>query len=301
MGADALPGAVAPPDARLRGLGRLLRTRQWIKNVVCLAGVVLSGRVGVPGEDLRALAAVGVFCLAASAIYAANDVAHAHLDRQHPLKRHRPVAAGVVAPAAALGLSGVFGLGALAGAGALGSATLLIVALYLGLNTLYMFWLRAVALVDLLWLATSMTLRVLAGFTALRASPSPSPWLLETVLLLAVLFSLRQRRGELTMAGPGVLAHRPGLRALTPEFVDQMSALVGGGVLVTYSLFAQMGPVLLRPLAVLLLLYALFRLSRLNLDRPDPYYSLLSDGPLLAMVAASGLWVLLAVYGPWGH
>jgi len=33
-----------------------------------------------------------VFCLAASSIYLINDVRDVHADRQHPIKRFRPIA-----------------------------------------------------------------------------------------------------------------------------------------------------------------------------------------------------------------
>ena len=46
-----------------------------------------------------------VFCLAASSTYVISDVRDVHADRQHPTKRFRPIAAGVVAPALAYALA----------------------------------------------------------------------------------------------------------------------------------------------------------------------------------------------------
>lgn len=42
---------------------QLLRPRQWIKNVVVLAGVVFAGRLAEPTFVARALAAFSVFCI----------------------------------------------------------------------------------------------------------------------------------------------------------------------------------------------------------------------------------------------
>ena len=74
----------------------LMRPKQWIKNVVVLAGVVFAGRLS-DGEFVRySLAAFAVFCMLSSAIYVFNDVIDAEKDRNHPEKRKRPIAAGEV-------------------------------------------------------------------------------------------------------------------------------------------------------------------------------------------------------------
>ncbi|MCE7959128.1 MAG: decaprenyl-phosphate phosphoribosyltransferase, partial [Acidobacteria bacterium ACB2] len=85
----------------LRNMAALLRPGQWPKNVFVLAPLLFARAVAEPGQAARALAAFGLFCLAASAVYAANDVIDAPRDRLHPRKKARPVASGAVAPALA--------------------------------------------------------------------------------------------------------------------------------------------------------------------------------------------------------
>ncbi|HKQ60549.1 MAG TPA: UbiA family prenyltransferase, partial [Candidatus Polarisedimenticolaceae bacterium] len=80
-----------------------MRPRQWIKNVFVLAPLVFAERLGDPHAVFRAAAAFAVFCLLSSAVYLINDVADRERDRQHPVKRRRPVAAGELAVPAALG------------------------------------------------------------------------------------------------------------------------------------------------------------------------------------------------------
>src|SRR6185312_17228146 len=50
---------------------------------------------------LNVVLGLGCFSIAASAIYILNDWADREVDRKHPTKRLRPLAAGTVAPAAA--------------------------------------------------------------------------------------------------------------------------------------------------------------------------------------------------------
>src|SRR5512137_2698833 len=89
----------------LRPLFRAMRPTQWIKNVLVFAGVIFAhriftqtdGRLAFQWEPiLRALGAFAAFCFASSATYLLNDVADRKADREHPVKRNRPIASGAL-------------------------------------------------------------------------------------------------------------------------------------------------------------------------------------------------------------
>ena len=113
---DPHPDAAAPAMGFAAGAVRTARPRQWIKNLLVFAAPGAAG-VLTHGTVLgRSLVAFAIFCLAASATYFMNDAFDRDVDRLHPDKRHRPVAAGVVgrraaALSAALLLAGSIGLG----------------------------------------------------------------------------------------------------------------------------------------------------------------------------------------------
>jgi len=84
----------------LRGLYNLLRLARpshWIKNLFVFAALVFSGRIVDPHAIGAAVVAFVAFCLAASAVYALNDVVDRREDALHPVKRRRPVASGETA------------------------------------------------------------------------------------------------------------------------------------------------------------------------------------------------------------
>ena len=74
-----------------------LRPEQWIKNLLVLAGVAFGGRLLEPSALATALAAFAIFCVLSGAVYLFNDIADRDADKNHPLKRERPVASGQLA------------------------------------------------------------------------------------------------------------------------------------------------------------------------------------------------------------
>ncbi|HEX2185399.1 MAG TPA: UbiA family prenyltransferase, partial [Chloroflexota bacterium] len=101
---------------------RSMRPRQWPKNAVVLVGLVFARELGHPEQVLRAGVATLLFCLLSGSVYLVNDLVDVEKDRRHPLKRHRPLAAGQLAPAVAGAAAAVLGVGGLAAAAALSPA-----------------------------------------------------------------------------------------------------------------------------------------------------------------------------------
>ena len=78
----------------------IARIDHWFKNVFMLPGVIVAvyyepNRLSVNGMINVALA-IAATCLVASSNYVLNEMLDAPTDRNHPIKRHRPVAAGKV-------------------------------------------------------------------------------------------------------------------------------------------------------------------------------------------------------------
>ncbi|CML01946.1 phosphoribose diphosphate:decaprenyl-phosphate phosphoribosyltransferase [Mycobacterium tuberculosis] len=89
-----------PPANLVAGVVKAIRPRQWVKNVLVLAAPLAALGGGVRYDYVEVLSKVSmafvVFSLAASAVYLVNDVRDVEADREHPTKRFRPIAAGVV-------------------------------------------------------------------------------------------------------------------------------------------------------------------------------------------------------------
>ena len=233
------PGAPAPA----RAVVRLLRPHQWTKNLLCLAGVAFSGRflasaapiaINWPAS-LRALATLGVFCAASSAIYAFNDVMDRERDRRHPTKRNRPVASGAVSAALASTISVVLALVALAGAFLLGGDVLLLLALYVINSLAYTLRLKHVALLDVLSVAVGFVLRLLAGCYAVDVMPTS--WIVLCTFFLATFLAAAKRRAELAAAGEDETLRRPVLAKYSVQYLDALVNNCAAMAVITYALF----------------------------------------------------------------
>jgi 4-hydroxybenzoate polyprenyltransferase len=155
---------------------RAARPRHWLKNGFVLAPALFAGRMLDPDAMLRAGAVTGLFCLASSAVYLGNDVADRTADRADSVKRLRPVASGELSVAAALlGAAGLL-LVALLAAGLLGREVLAALTAYIVVNLAYSMWLKKVAVLEAMLLASGFVLRLAAGALGIPARPAAGVW-----------------------------------------------------------------------------------------------------------------------------
>jgi len=281
-----------------------LRPAQWTKNLLVFAGLIFSQGFLEPGLIGRVVLAFLVFCVLSGSMYLVNDVLDAERDRSHPQKRHRPVASGRLRPGVAMA-AGV-GLLVLACAAAFAlSLRFGIVALsYAALLTAYSAGLKHVVILDALIIAAGFVLRALAGVVVIDAEFSH--WLLLCTILLALFLTFGKRRHEILLLEGGAADHRPILEEYSPQFLDQMIAVVTASTLMAYALYtispetaAKLGTTQL-PLTIPFVLYGIFRYLYL-LYRHDlggnPSEHLLTDRALLIDVALWAAVVVLLLYG----
>jgi len=284
-----------------------LRPEQWTKNAFVFAALLFGQRLGDPHAVLLAAATFVVFCALSGAMYLVNDVADASSDRQHPLKRTRPVAAGTLSPAVALSAAATLGVTAGAGAFLIGTAVGVVALAYLALLALYSVALKHIVILDALAIAAGFVLRTAAGAAAIAVPMSH--WLLICTTLLALFLALSKRRHELTLLAEGAVDHRRILQEYSPYLLDQMVAVVTASALVSYASYAASPDTAARlgtdrlPLTIPFVLYGIFRYLYLVHQKHrggNPSTLFLSDRPLLVCVA---LWVaslVVLIYTPLG-
>jgi decaprenyl-phosphate phosphoribosyltransferase len=216
---------------------RIARPRQWVKNVLVLAAPAAAGALGHPRPLLRSLAALGIFCLAASGTYFLNDTVDAEADRHHPVKQLRPVAAGIVTTRQALAGAGLLmalsiGFGWWLAGYRLG----VVVIVYLAVSTAYSMRLKHEMVLDLGGLSAGFILRAVAGGVA--AGVVLSDWFLIVVSFGSLLIAAGKRSAEHTHLGDRRGLHRPVLAQYPPTFLRFVRVLAAAVTVTAYCLWA---------------------------------------------------------------
>ena len=287
----------------LKALLKTMRPKQWLKNGFVFVALVFDEKLLQPGPLARTVLAFVIFCLASSTVYLLNDLVDREKDRQHPTKRHRPLASGALSPQVAVVAAIIFAIVSLLAAFWLSLGFGLVIVSYLALNVAYSFWLKHIVIIDVLLVASFYLLRVVAGVLVVQAERF-SPWLYILITLFALFIAIGKRHHELTLLGEeNANAHRTSLEEYNRRLLDSMIVMVTSAATIAYSFYTFSAPNLpanhTMMLTIPFVLYFFFRYLYLIYVRSEggaPEELLLRDKPLLACVALWGLAVVVVLY-----
>lgn len=175
---------------------RLIRIKQWLKNVFVFLPIFFAGKILDLNLLLNSIIAFFSFSFIASSIYIINDYTDIEKDRMHPEKKNRPLAAGKIPVNHAiivflfLFFSSYF-LGYLTHSW----GVILIISVYFLMNLAYSFKLKQIAIVDVVIISLGFLLRIYMGGFATNLPISV--WAILVTFFLALVMALGKRRGEL--------------------------------------------------------------------------------------------------------
>ena len=274
---------------------KLLRPKQWLKNLMLFFPPFLGGELLQPGLLSAGLAPFASFCLASSATYVLNDLMDRHHDAHHPRKKLRPIPSGRVSLQSACLIALCCLAASLYLASAVSSSFLLILLAYLVISVCYSLKLKELPVVDLFCISSGFLLRLQAGGEAFGIVITE--WLFLSVFLLAVFLATGKRLGEKNSLGENAGGHRKSLLGYPDRFLEGTMYMTGAAVLVTYTQYVIFRHVLVY--TVPLCCFGLLRfIMRVQAGQGgDPTESLLTDGPLFVVGL---LWALMIGWGVYG-
>jgi 4-hydroxybenzoate polyprenyltransferase len=273
---------------------KILRPRQWTKNLIAFAPLLFAGRLG----DVDAVLATGVctlcLCLVSGSMYVVNDIKDREKDASHPDKRLRPIASGLVstksalvvaAIALAVGLTAGFLVRPVVGFGLL---------LYVVLQLAYNYALKSHAILDVFSIATGFVLRAAAGGAA--AHVALSGWFLICTSLGALFLAIEKRRQELLVLGDEANAHRKAFEKYSLPLIDRMESVVVPSLVTAYCIYCFFSPsgqwMLLTAPFVLFGVLRYQLLSTKHSATGAPEEVLLKDGSIQLCILC---WILISI------
>ncbi|ACY16551.1 UbiA prenyltransferase family protein [Haliangium ochraceum] len=290
-----------------RAIWVTLRPHQWVKNLFVIAPLVFSKHLFEATFAARALVAALCFCALSGAVYSFNDLRDIEMDRAHPIKRNRPIAAGALGQNTAIALCMLLTAGALTASAVLSWQLALAAAGYLIMNVGYSMGLKRLAYVDVLIIAAGFLLRVIGGAFAIEVPISP--WLIACTVLLSSLLGFGKRAHEVIMAermGRDPSSTRSSLRGYRARTLTWIMLVLAAATTASYALYTQDARtvsffhthrlVWTLPFCVL----GIARFLQLALWRPraqSPTEAMLRDGLFLLNIALWGVAVMVIIYG----
>jgi 4-hydroxybenzoate polyprenyltransferase len=287
--------ATRPRRGTLRAVIVEMRPQEWIKNLLVYAGLLFSGQFDDVGAIVSATVTFLAFCAVASAGYLVNDAHDAELDRQHPTKRFRPIAAGELGARTAVMLAVVLLLVGLGGAITQGPVVAALVLAYGIGTTLYSYVLKTEVILDVMTIAGLFVIRVLAGAKAVDAEASA--YLLLCTGMVALFLGFTKRRQEATSELHSGTDTRPVLEHYSLPFLDQMVAMVTASTVMSYAIYAVNSPLIGSKMLGTLppVVYGIFRYLYLIYDREDERSTAAILSEDYGMIGAAVVWVVTAV------
>ncbi|MCP5025548.1 MAG: decaprenyl-phosphate phosphoribosyltransferase [Actinomycetia bacterium] len=244
-----------------------LRPRQWLKNILVLAAPGAAGVLSEASIAASVACAFGALCLVSSAGYLVNDVLDREVDRRHPTKRYRPIAAGALHHRVALVLALGLVTAGLALALIVSWETAALVGAYGAVTFSYSTMLKHIELLDILAVSLGFLLRMVTG--AVAAEVAMSDWFLVVAAFGSLFMVVGKRHAERNELGERAGELRSTLAAYTPAFTEQLLTVCLGVILLAYFLWAfetdTMEPLAVR-VSILPFVYVVLR-YRLQLDR----------------------------------
>lgn len=292
-----------------KGLPRLfwstMRPHQWAKNLFVFAPLLFGRKLADFHAVGSALAAFTVFSLLASGLYVINDCVDAEEDRRHPEKCLRPVSSGLLPVKLAITGAIVLISSALTTAYFIGSQFFLVAVMYFLLTVAYCFWLKKIAVLDCMTIATGFVLRVIGG--AIAVNVVATHWLIVCAFLLALFLAFTKRRQEILTLSGGASNHRTVLKEYSVEYLGQINNILIGAAIVCYALYT-VAPETVEKFGsdkmiygTIFVIYGMFRylsLIKIAENGGNPSKMLLHDKPLLLAVVGWAVYNAIIIYQP---
>lgn len=213
---------------------KLIRPKQWVKNIFLFAPLVFSKQFLHLHSVYQVVFAAILFCLAASAVYIVNDLNDIEQDKANPTKRKkRPLASGHVSTKSAMILLG-FIYTLLIISWFVTPQVIYVILVYIILNLLYSVKLKHEPVIEIFIVAFGFVLRVYTGAVALNVPVSN--WMFVTTLSLSLYLASIKRRQELILNGS---ESRGVLRFYSITLINRFAEMSATTAIVFYSLYVM--------------------------------------------------------------
>lgn len=283
------------------------RPNQWTKNLLVFLAPLFAFSFDTQ-TLLTSIKAFIAFCLISSSIYLINDSIDKDKDKEHPTKKFRAIASGLVSIKSAFLLSLVYLSLSLFVGFSINIFFGFILVLYFLVQILYCFKLKQIPIIEFFCIASGFILRSVAGGVA--ANIFISSWFLLSVGMLSLFLAVEKRKAEIINHQNSKINTRKVLKSYSLTLINKFEAVLTSSTIMTYSLWAY-GPSIggskspLMIITIPLVMLGIFRyqmlsdikqnriLKKSNINLETPEKIIFTDKPVQIIVLS---WLLIIIY-----
>ena len=290
---------------------RALRVNQWMKNLVVFTAILFTGQLFDFQLFFSAFFAFVVYCFLSSTSYVLNDIIDYQFDKKHPVKKKRPIAAGLISIPEATFLVFMLSFISLIISLFFSIPFFLLSLTFLLLHFLYSLYLKKYPVVDIFTISFSFMLRTFAGEIA--TGYHIPIWLLLTIFFVSLFMATVKRHAELVTQGRET---RISMNRYRDHLLTFMSTTFATATIIAYAMYTFNLELpttntpfdQLRPggeprkwmmITIPLVVYGISRYAQLLYEREEgerPEKIITTDRPLVATIVIWGLMVISLIY-----
>ncbi len=271
---------------------KLIRIKHWIKNILIFLPIICAGMLN-SDSIVKTILGFLSFSLISSFIYIINDIKDIEKDKNHPRKKNRPLASGVVKKHTAIAIAVVMLILSLSITIIINKSitdlSLYLLLSYMIINIAYSLGLKNVAIIDVVLLSSGFILRVYYGASLFDIDVSC--WLFLTILNASLFLGLGKRRKELMNTKESRIV----LKDYNESFLEKFQYLALTLTIVFYSLWTieQNIKYLYFTIPLLMIIFMKYCLFIEKNDEGDPITVLFEDKILILLCIIYGLSMIL--------
>ena len=214
---------------------KLLRVKDWVKNLFILLPLFFSGDLFDFGKLNQTLYVVISFCLVTSFVYILNDIFDIEFDKNHLEKKLRPIPSGKVSVRTSLFIGILFLLIGLTLLWYSSIESFYLTVFYVLLNIFYSYKLKQIPIIDFIIVSIGFVIRVLIGGEI--GEIELTQWMIVMVFLLSLFIAVTKRRDDVYQYESENIINRKVIVKYTVEYMDKLITIISSTLLVSYLLF----------------------------------------------------------------
>lgn len=283
---------------------KLIRIKHWLKNILVFLPIFFSINILDPKYIKLSILAFIVFCLSSSIVYIINDLKDLEKDKNHPIKKERPLASGVISKNQAILtiiiLSIILVITTVFLYTIVNSILVFIIpVIYIVMNILYSYILKDIPIIDVGIIVLGFVLRVMYG--GIVTDIEVSKYLYLMIIFGAFFLGFGKRRNEIIKNGS---KSRKSLDLYNKDFLDKNMYVMLGLAVVSYTLWCVDKSTITRvgndylfwTIPIVIIILQLYSLNIEGNSYGDPIEVILSDKKLIIMSIIYSIIMTIILY-----